>query len=483
MAWTGEIKKISDNIWEIPVESRHGMRVPGRIFASERLLAQALRDNAAEQVANVAHLPGIVGASMAMPDIHWGYGFPIGGVAATDPAAGGVVSPGGVGYDINCGVRLLRTHLDAEDVRPALEKLLDGLFRRVPAGLGEGGVSVPADEFEKLLRDGARWAVGRGHGAREDLEFCEEKGVFPGADPAAVGPRPRERGRVQVGSLGSGNHFIEIQEVAEVFNPAAADAYGLRKGQAVVLIHTGSRGFGHQVCEESLRDMRGGPAKYGFSIPDRQLVAVPVESPEGRRYLAAMACAANFAWANRQVLTSLICDIFLEILGTNPSDLGMALVYDQAHNFARMESHMIDGKPRMLCVHRKGATRALPPGHPEVPEDYRDVGQPVLIPGDMGRSSYVLRGGPRSLELAFGSSCHGAGRAMSRSQAVKKQSGPELRRELASRGILLRAHGMNTVSEEAPYAYKDVSEVVGVVHDLGIALRVARMKPMGVIKG
>ncbi len=483
-ATKGKLVKIDEFRWEIPRDYKPGMRVPGLVFADEAMIAHIRDDQSLEQVANVAFLPGIVGRSLAMPDIHWGYGFPIGGVAATR-VDDGVVSPGGVGFDINCGVRLLRTSLTEGDVRPKIERLLADLFVNVPSGLGsEGKIRLKGNQIDTLLRDGAAWALAEGYGQPEDLEFIEERGRLEGADPGQVSPRAKTRGAPQSGTLGSGNHFLEVQVVDEIYDPAAARAFGIgEKGQVLMLIHTGSRGLGHQVCDDYLKTMDGAVRKYGIDLPDRQLACAPVKSPEGQGYLAAMACAANYAWANRQCITHWTRESFARVLGISARDLNMSIVYDVAHNIAKIEKHKVDGKMLSVCVHRKGATRAFPAGHPEVPEAYREVGQPVLVPGDMGRYSYVAVGTKKAMEETFGSTCHGAGRLMSRSAAKKSYRGADVARELASRGITVQVANIASLAEEAPAVYKDVAEVIHITDAAGISPRVARVRPIGVIKG
>ncbi len=459
------------------------MRVPGIIFSDEKLLKSILKDNAAQQVANAAHLPGIVKASMAMPDIHWGYGLPIGGVVATDVDAGGVITPGGVGYDINCGVRLMRTGLEEKDLKPRLKQLVDTLFARVPSGVGSTGrIKVGPREEKEIMLKGARWVVEKGYGWKSDLDHCEERGAIAGADPEYVSKRAFERGSNQSGTLGSGNHFVEVQVVDEIYREDLARTFGIGKGHITVMIHTGSRGFGHQICSEYAQEMVSLLGKYKINIPDKQLSCVPVTSPEGEAYLGAMRSAANYAWANRQAIMHLAREVFEEVFGQSAEAMGMHLVYDVAHNIAKLEKYEIGGKERTLCVHRKGATRAFPPGHPDLPDDYRRSGQPVIIPGDMGRCSYLLAGTEGAKET-FYSTCHGAGRLLSRTAAVKATRGRPLARELADRGIIVRSAGRETLNEEASEAYKDVTDVVDVVQGAGISVKVARMRPMGVIKG
>ncbi len=466
------------------MDSVPGMRVPGLIFADEELIRDILKDKALQQVANVATLPGIVKASMAMPDIHWGYGFPVGGVAATDPEAGGVISPGGVGYDINCGIRLVRTRLSEAEVRPVLKTLVAQLFRDIPCGVGAGGdIKFTEKQEKKILAEGADWLIRQGYGTPQDAAHTEAGGCLEGADPETVSERAYERGAGQVGTLGSGNHFLEVQVVDRIFDEKAAQTFGVSEGSVTVMIHSGSRGLGYQVCDDYLDVAEKACAKYGISLPDRQLACAPVNSPEGQSYLGAMRAAANYAWANRQLLMHRAQGVFERVFGRSWGDLGMSLVYDVAHNIAKMERYTVDGKEKLLCVHRKGATRAFPAGHPELPSDYRPMGQPVIIPGDMGRNSYLLAGSARSLTDSFGSSCHGAGRVMSRTAAVRHAKGRSIRSELEEKGIIAMARGRTGLDEEQPEAYKDVNEVVKVVDSAGLARRVCRMRPIGVIKG
>ncbi|MDD3906354.1 MAG: RtcB family protein [Candidatus Omnitrophica bacterium] len=479
----GVLEKIDEYRWRIPKSYKSGMRTDGIIYASEDMLDAILADKAVDQVANVATLPGIVGSSLAMPDIHWGYGFPIGGVAATDVDAGGVISPGGVGFDINCGVRLVKSNLFEKDLWPKLKDLVGALYAEVPAGVGsKGDIRVSHSDERKLLAQGARWVVEHGYGTAEDLEYTEEHGEIKGADPDGVSPRAYERGKNQSGTLGSGNHFLEIQAVDTIYDKELAGVFGLEEGQVTLMIHSGSRGLGYQVCDEYARDFIHTLSKYGINVPDKQLASAPVNSPEGKAYLGAMRCAANYAWANRQCLMHLARRVFEKVFRRSAKDLSMELIYDVAHNIAKIEKHEIDGKERTLCVHRKGATRAFPPGHPELPAKYTKTGQPVIIPGDMGRGSYLLVGTAFARET-FYSTCHGAGRLMSRSAAIRAGRGRSISRELEDRGIIVKSTGRQTLSEEMPEAYKDVNQVVSVVHGAGISRRVCRMRPLGVIKG
>lgn len=460
-----------------------GMRVPGRVFADDRLMTDIYKDEALKQVANVAYLPGIVGRSLAMPDIHWGYGFPIGGVAAFTVDEG-VISPGGVGYDINCGVRLMTTGLTGPDIADRLPDLLNRLFHDIPTGVGSASsLKLSSKDLKKILTQGAAWAVGQGYGQQGDLEHTEDQGAMEGADPDAVSDRAVTRGLKQVGTLGSGNHFLEVGVVDEIFDRQAASAYGLFEGQITVLIHSGSRGLGYQVCDDYLKTMGKSTAQQGIQVPDRQLSCAYFGSSPGQRYFSAMAAAANYAWANRQMMTHWTREAFLRVLGISPRDLKMNLLYDVAHNIAKKERHQVDGRDQMVVVHRKGATRAFPPGHPDLPDIFRQVGQPVLIPGDMGRASYIMAGAEGSMKESFGSCCHGAGRILSRTAAKKKARGRQLTRELEDRGIAVRYTGRSTLAEEMPEAYKDVSHVVDVVHQAGLAKKVARLRPLGVIKG
>jgi tRNA-splicing ligase RtcB len=483
-AYTGPLERLDEYRWRIPRSYKPGMRVDGLIYASEKLIKQIRNDQALEQVANVAFLPGIQHASLAMPDIHWGYGFPIGGVCATDPAQEGVISPGGVGYDINCGVRLVRTKLRLAEVEPALERLVGALYDRVPAGVGRGGAyRFTERQLRDLMAEGPRYLRERGLATDGDIEHTEARGCLADARPDLVSPRALARGADQCGTLGSGNHFMEVQVVDQLFDERAAAVMGLERDGICLMIHSGSRGLGHQVCDDALKKLRGIPQKYGIKLPDQQLACAPVDSPEGRRYLDEMSAAGNFAWCNRQLLMWQAREVFSGVFGRSWEDLGMSLIYDVAHNIAKLERHAIDGREREVWVHRKGATRAFPPGHPEIPSAYRQIGQPVMIPGDMGRASWVLVGQPGSMEKTFGTTCHGAGRAMSRTAAVKASKGRRIDRELAERGVVARARSWRGLAEEQPDAYKDVDLVVDVVHRAGLSRKVARLRPIGVIKG
>ncbi len=472
-----------DTTWEI---SRTGaMRVPARVIADERLLPDIRKGRALEQVCNVACLPGIVRYALAMPDAHWGYGFPIGGVAATDPEQDGVISPGGVGYDINCGVRVVTTALRESDFSGRIKDIIEAWYRDIPAGVGAAGAigELSKSDMKAVLREGARWAVNRGYGSRQDLEVTESEGCMVGADDSEVSDRAKSRGRNQLGSLGSGNHFIELARVEKIYDARIAGVYGLREGYLAFTIHSGSRGLGYQVCDDFLQLMVRAAARYRIDLPDRQLCCAPVHSPEGRAYLAAMAAAANYAWANRQILMALACRSLTRVLGLTPGELGARLLYDGCHNIARFEMHQVDGNRRRLCVHRKGATRSFPPGHREVPAIYEKVGQPVLIPGDMGTASYICAGTQTALEQTFGSCCHGAGRILSRAGARKQENAAALIQQLSSRHIIVKARSKRTLAEEAPDAYKDIDVVAEVTEQAGIGHRVARLRPLGVVKG
>ena len=476
-----QLNKISPYCYEIP---RSGsMIVPGRIFMSGPMANALSEEEALKQVANVATLPGILKAAMAMPDMHWGYGFPIGGVAAFDWDTG-IISPGGVGYDINCGVRLAATGLEEKEVRPVLDRLVNALFQNIPSGVGStGSVKLSPKEEMKVLREGGSWAVRHGFGEGSDVERTEDGGCMAEADPSVLSERALERGVKQLGTLGSGNHFLEVGLVDEIFDEPTARAFGLFHNQVTVLLHSGSRGLGYQVCDDSLAFMAKHVKTLGIQLPDRQLACAMIQSDAGRRYFAAMACAANYAWANRQILLHRARETFQQVLGIGPRDLAMHQVYDICHNIAKREEHTVDGKQRIVCVHRKGATRAFPPGHPAICEAYRQVGQPILIPGDMGTASYVLAGTRNAMDESFGSTCHGAGRVLSRTAAKKRSKGRAIQRELADKGILVRWTGRSTLAEEMPDAYKDIDQVVETVHGAGLSKKVARLKPICVIKG
>jgi tRNA-splicing ligase RtcB len=483
MVSSRDFKRIDKYLYEVPQSFRQDMRVPARFYADPELLTAALDDNSLEQLVNTATMPGVVKYALAMPDIHQGYGFPIGGVVATE-LPNGVISPGGVGYDINCGVRLLATHLEKEQVAPYLDDLASALYANCPSGVGRGGnVKLKSGELDRLLEEGARWAVARGYATETDLERTEEGGVLAGADAAKVSQRAKERGKDQVGTLGAGNHFIEIDVVDEVFDEVAAQRMGLFPGQIAAQIHCGSRGLGHQVCTDYVGRFQKTIGQYGIQLPDRELVCAPLSSPEGQAYLAAMKAAANYAFANRQVLTFHIRRSFEQALAGKVKQPAVYQIYDIAHNMAKVEEHTVDGHPMKLCVHRKGATRAFGPGSPVLPAVYRDIGQPVLVPGSMGTASWVLLGTEGSMAQTFGSTCHGAGRTMSRARAKKSIWGAELREKLEADGIHVRAGSMAGLAEEAPSAYKDVDRVVEVVHGAGIARKVARLVPVAVVKG
>ena len=485
MDYTKVLQKQEGCRWELPQDYKPGMRVPGVIFADDKLLDLIREDPCVEQVANVAFLPGIVGASMAMPDVHWGYGFPIGGVAATDADGDGVVSPGGVGFDINCGMRLLRSDLTESEVRPHIRDLIAALFREIHTGTGSGRkLKLSAKDVDGVLREGSAWAVAHGLGDPEDLEVTEEGGAMDGADLEAVGERPKKRGGSQLGTLGSGNHFLEVQAVDEILDAEAAAVMGLHEvGQVTVMIHTGSRGLGHQVCTDQLKVVEAASHKYGIQLPDRQLASAPISSPEGEDYLGAMRAAANFAWANRQCIAHWARESFEQVLGRSWEEMGLRQVYDVSHNMAKIERHVVDGKSRRLCVHRKGATRSFPPGHPDIPERYQSIGQPVLVPGDMGRYSFLAVGVQTAMDVSFGSTCHGAGRVQSRTRAKKILKGRDIRQELEEQGIIAMAQGWASLAEEAPIAYKDVADVVRVSEEAGLSRNIVRLRPLGVIKG
>jgi tRNA-splicing ligase RtcB len=474
-----DLKRITDYLYEIPKEYREDMRVPARIYADEKLLEASLRDRSLEQLVNTATLPGIVGYALAMPDIHQGYGFTIGGVAATR-CPSGVISPGGVGYDINCGVRLLISRMEADEVKP----YISALYRNVPSGVGKkGGIKLSPSQMDRVLEKGAAWAVKQGYGTQEDLERTEERGAMAGAEARAVSTRAKERGKNQLGTLGSGNHFLEIEEVVEVYDEEVADTFGLFPGQLAIQIHSGSRGLGHQVCTDYVRNLQEAVTRYDIKLPDRELVCAPLDSPEGRDYFAAMAGAANYAWANRQCMAYLTRRTFEEVLAGKVTSWELSTIYDVAHNIAKIEEHELDGRRTKLCVHRKGATRAFGPGQPELPGVYRAVGQPVLVPGDMGTASYVLVGTKEAMKASFGSTCHGAGRVLSRKAAKRKIRGDTLKAELEAQGIQVRAGSMPGLAEEAPAAYKDIERVVDVVNRAGLARKVAKLRPLAVMKG
>jgi tRNA-splicing ligase RtcB len=476
-----EMIRVDDYRWDIPKTG--DMNTDARIYASPQIIEAVKKEETFRQLVNVAKLPGIVGRAMAMPDIHWGYGFPIGGVAAFDTDTG-VISPGGVGYDINCGVRLATINLEPEEIRPNLEDLINVLQRDIPTGVGSTGpVKLSFAELKQVMRKGSPWAISRGYGDSGDAQHTEEGGCMKEADPSAVSDRAMERGKKQLGTLGSGNHFIEIGVVDTIYDKAAADAFGIRQNQTTLLIHTGSRGLGHQICDDFLATMIKKALQKKITLPDRQLACMPVNSPEGRAYYQAMACAANFAWANRQVLMHLTNEVLMKFLSISPKTLGLRLVYDVCHNIAKIETHTINGIKKKVCVHRKGATRAFGPGNPAISPDYRQTGQPILIPGDMGTASYVLAGTQKAMDETFGSTCHGAGRVLSRKAAKKAAKGRHIEDELRSLGVFARASGRATMEEEMPEAYKDITEVVNVVHGSGISKKVARLKPIAVIKG
>ncbi|MHC4522837.1 MAG: RtcB family protein [Planctomycetota bacterium] len=478
---TINIEQIDEYRFRVPKQG--AMRVDGIVYANEKMIRDIRRDQSLQQVVNVATLPGIVRASMAMPDIHEGYGFPIGGVAAFDNT--GVISPGGVGYDINCGVRVIRSNLRLEDVTGLMTELVNTLFRNIPTGVGSQrkDLKLSHHELGSLLKKGARWAVTKGYGWESDINHIEEGGCIGGADPTEVSQKALERGRAQVGTLGSGNHFVEVDLISEVYDEELARVLGLERGGIAIQIHTGSRGLGYQVCDDFISVMIAAARKYGIELPDRQLCCAPLDSDEGERYFAAMACAANFAFANRQMITHWVRESFSRVLHRKPEELSLGLIYDVCHNIAKFEDHLVDGGTKRLCVHRKGATRALPPGHPQTPEAYKTTGQPVLIPGDMGRYSYVLVGTEAASTETFASCCHGAGRLMSRTRAAKSVRGKDIINAMQKLGVVVRATGRRTLAEEIPEAYKDVTDVVDIVHNAGIAKKVVQLRPLGVIKG
>ena len=478
---TLNLKQIDEYRWEIPPVG--AMRVPGRIYTSAKMIKAIQQEEALKQVANVGSLPGIVQASLAMPDIHWGYGFPIGGVAAFDWQTG-IVSPGGVGYDINCGVRLATTSLEEKDARPRLESLVDALYQNIPSGVGSTGVvKLSKSEEKKVLKEGSRWALRQGFGLDGDLEHTEDGGCIPDADPEALTERALARGQKQLGTLGSGNHFLEVGVVDTIYDADIAKIFGLFEGQVTLMVHSGSRGLGYQVCDDALAQMTRHVKTLGIELPDRQLACAMIQSPEGRHYLRAMACAANYAWANRQVLLHHARHTFYRVFDAGPKTLNIDLLYDVCHNIAKKEEHVVSGNKQTLCVHRKGATRAFAPGHPALGQEFRQTGQPVIVPGDMGTASYLMVGTQRAMEETFGSTCHGAGRVLSRKAAKKQSKGRAIHRELEDKGILVRWTGRSTLAEEMPDAYKDVSQVVEVVHGAGISKKVAKLKPIAVVKG
>jgi len=489
MTWNGPLNKIDDFRYEIP-SSYEGenknlkMQTSGIIYADSHMIESIRKDNAPEQTANVTMLPGIVGKSLAMPDIHWGYGFPIGGVAATD-FENGVISPGGVGFDVNCGVRLVRTNLHVNDLDfNNIRILVDEMFKNIPSGLGsKAKVRLNRRELDEALKVGAKWAIENGYGWQEDINYLEENGCLENADISKISEKAKQRGAPQIGSLGAGNHFLEIQKVAEIYNPLVAKKFGVDDiGQIMVMIHTGSRGFGHQVCTDHLRVLEQAVKKYNIWLPDRQLACAPINSAEGENYIKAMACAANFAWCNRQMIVHWVRESFEKVLHEKSEDLGMKIVYDVCHNIAKIEEHEVDGKKRKVCVHRKGATRSFGPDKTEIPIEYRDVGQPVLIPGDMGTESYILQG-TKKAEETFGSTCHGAGRIMSRHQAIRLWRGEQIQENLRKKGIYVHPASWKVMAEESPDAYKDVKKVVNVADGAGISKKVAKLLPLGVVKG
>ena len=476
-------KKIGDNQYQIDADSNSGMKVPVRIYADEPLLQKMLSDRTIMQARNVASIPGIVGQSIVLPDGHEGYGFPVGGVAAMD-AEEGMISPGGVGYDINCGVRLLRSNLTEQTVRSKLKELVTDLFSSIPSGVGsKGAVKLSHSELDEVLVKGVNWAIDHGYGSSDDSDVCEENGQIQNADPNKVSDKARKRGAPQLGSLGSGNHFLEVQKVTEIHDEEAANRMGLKEGTITILVHCGSRGFGHQVCSDYLRVAEQAMAKYDINLPDRELACVPNNSEEGESYRKAMFSALNFAWSNRKMLTHWTRKSFERVFNQTESDLEMKLVYDVSHNIAKVEKHKVDGKERKVVVHRKGATRAFPANRNEIPSRYRDLGQPVLVPGSMGTASWVLLGQPNSMNLSFGSTAHGAGRTMSRSKARRNYTEENVKKSLNDKGIFIKALTRDGVVEETPQAYKDVDAVVNVSHNLGIATKVAKLVPIGVIKG
>ena len=478
------LEKIDDYRWRIPKKCQKGMRVDGIVYANELLLKDIRNEQALQQVANVAHLPGIVKYSLAMPDLHWGYGFVIGGVAATDPSQEGVVSPGGIGYDINCGVRLLRTNLNVHQLKGKSKDLVDKIFNSIPCGVGRSGlIQLTEHELKSVIEHGSKWSIERGYGHAADLEFIEANGHLENANAEAVSRRCVQRGKNQLGTLGSGNHFLEIQVVDHVFHRKAAKVMNLWPNQVCIMIHTGSRGFGYQICEDHVKNWVHVASKYGIDLPDRQLAAAPIRSPEGQDYITAMACGANYAWNNRQCITHWTRQVFLDFFETSEDELGLEIVYDVSHNIGKFERHLVNGEEKELFVHRKGATRAFPAYHPEIPRQYIEIGQPVLIPGDMGTASYVLVGGAKAMDQTWGTTCHGAGRRWSRRKAIKMTKGQSVRKNLEEQGIFALSEGKNTLREEVSDAYKDIDQVTEVVDGAGLSERVVRLRPIGVIKG
>jgi len=478
-----DVRKVNKFEWEIPKSYHEGMLVPGKIFADDILFKGIEIDGSIKQVVNSAMLPGIVKSAIAMPDMHYGYGLPIGGVVATD-VENGVIVPGGVGFDINCGVRLMVTDLEKKDVAPGIEKLINTLHNRVPAGLGGSGpLKLSRKELSKVCRMGAKWSIGQGAGSENDLHYIEENGAIDGAEPEVISSKAFERGAKQLGTLGSGNHFLEIQYVSEIFNHDIAQTFGIHEGQVAIMIHTGSRGFGHQVCTDYLALMNQCLSKYRIDVPDRQLCCVPANSPEGRSYYKAMACAANYAWANRQYIASYVNDVLLKVLHISPGALGLRTLYDVAHNIVKKEVHFVDGGKKILAVHRKGATRAFPKGLLPKDSPYHHTGHPVIVPGSMGTDSFVLVGTQKGLDEAFGSSCHGAGRVLSRHKAIKQAKGRSIANELEDIGIIARAASKRTLVEEMPEAYKDIDRIVDVMQGSGLTMKIAKLSPMGAIKG
>ncbi len=482
-SWNGPLVKKSDYVYDIPKSYKKGMKVDGRIFSDDRMIESIKGDNAPEQVANVATLPGIIGASMAMPDIHWGYGFPIGGVAALD-IEDGVISPGGVGYDINCGVRLVRTDLRGEDIREKVKDLIDEMYNNVPAGVGKKArIRLKRGQLNEVLDHGVEWAIEEGYGWEEDKKRIEDNGRMGSANSDKVSDKAKQRGEPQLGTLGGGNHFLEIQKVEKIYDEEAAKAFGIEEGMATVMIHTGSRGCGHQIASDYIRDMERAVNKYGIDLPDKQLACAPFASKEGDDYFAAMSCGANYAWTNRQLILHWVRESFENVYNEGAEDLGMDLVYDVCHNIAKVESHEVEGKKQDVVIHRKGATRAFAPGRKEVPKKYRDVGQPVIIPGDMGTASYLMRGRKTGMVRSWGSTCHGAGRVMSRTGARRRFRANQIKKELSDKGIYVKAASNKVLEEESPNAYKEVDRVVEITHNAGLSKIVAKMVPIGVMKG